>query len=172
MLAALVLAGSSGLGYSLPIAGAIAFLMLAVGVSYRQTIRAYPHGGGSYVVATDNLKSAQLKASAQGPNDLIDRLNLMNVVLVGHSTGGGEVAHYIGRHGSGRVSKLVLVGAVPPLISGDHARMATASAPADHAAVVVRMWAQPIAGVVEQSAAAAAPEPPKSFPPAAMSACA
>jgi amino acid transporter len=55
MLAILVLAGSAGLSYSLPIAGMIAFLMLAVGVSYRQTIRAYPHGGGSYIVATDNL---------------------------------------------------------------------------------------------------------------------
>ena len=55
MLAILVLAGSAGLSYSLPIAGVIAFLMLAVGVSYRQTIRAYPHGGGSYIVATDNL---------------------------------------------------------------------------------------------------------------------
>jgi amino acid transporter len=55
MLAVLVLAGSGGLRYSLPISGAIAFLMLAVGASYRQTIRAYPHGGGSYIVATDNL---------------------------------------------------------------------------------------------------------------------
>jgi amino acid transporter len=55
MLAILVLAGSGGLRYSLPIAATIAFLMLAVGVSYRQTIRAYPHGGGSYIVATDNL---------------------------------------------------------------------------------------------------------------------
>lgn len=55
MLAILVLAGSSGLSYSLPIAGTIAFLMFAVGASYRQTIRAYPHGGGSYIVATDNL---------------------------------------------------------------------------------------------------------------------
>jgi amino acid transporter len=55
MLAVLVLGGSAGLGYSLPISAAIAFLMLAVGVSYRQTIRAYPHGGGSYIVATDNL---------------------------------------------------------------------------------------------------------------------
>jgi amino acid transporter len=55
MLAILVLAGGAGLSYSLPIAGVIAFLMLAVGVSYRQTIRAYPHGGGSYIVATDNL---------------------------------------------------------------------------------------------------------------------
>jgi amino acid transporter len=55
MLAVLVLAGSAGLAYSLPIGAAIAFLMLAVGVSYRQTIRAYPHGGGSYIVASDNL---------------------------------------------------------------------------------------------------------------------
>ncbi len=55
MLAVLVLAGSAGLSYSLPIGAAIAFLMLAVGISYRQTIRAYPHGGGSYIVATDNL---------------------------------------------------------------------------------------------------------------------
>jgi amino acid transporter len=55
MLAILVLAGAAGLGWSLPIAAAIAFLMLAVGLSYRQTIRAYPHGGGSYIVASDNL---------------------------------------------------------------------------------------------------------------------
>jgi amino acid transporter len=55
MLAILVLAGSAGLSYSLPIAATIAFLMLAVGISYRQTIRAYPHGGGSYIVASDNL---------------------------------------------------------------------------------------------------------------------
>ncbi len=55
MLAVLVLAGSAGLRYSLPIAAAIVLLMLAVGVSYRQTIRAYPHGGGSYIVASDNL---------------------------------------------------------------------------------------------------------------------
>ncbi len=44
MLAILVLGAGAGLSYSLPIAAAIAFLMLTVGVSYRQTIRAYPHG--------------------------------------------------------------------------------------------------------------------------------
>ncbi|MEV8454105.1 APC family permease [Streptomyces sp. NPDC052095] len=55
MLTVLVLAGAAGLAYSLPVAGVIVFLMLAVGVSYRQTIRAYPHGGGSYIVAGDNL---------------------------------------------------------------------------------------------------------------------
>lgn len=55
MLAVLVLAGTAGLAYSLPVAAVVVFLMLAVGVSYRQTIRAYPHGGGSYIVAGDNL---------------------------------------------------------------------------------------------------------------------
>jgi non-heme chloroperoxidase len=48
--------------------------------------------------------------------ELIESLDLNNLVLVGHSTGGGEVAHYIGRHGSKRVDKVVLVGAVPPLM--------------------------------------------------------
>jgi non-heme chloroperoxidase len=47
---------------------------------------------------------------------LLDALDLRNVILVGHSTGGGEVTHYIGRHGTSRVSKLVLVGAIPPLM--------------------------------------------------------
>ncbi|MFC4527322.1 alpha/beta hydrolase [Dyella halodurans] len=47
---------------------------------------------------------------------LIEKLDLKNVVLVGHSTGGGEVAHYIGRHGNARVAKLVLIGAVPPIM--------------------------------------------------------
>ncbi|MGI5404785.1 alpha/beta fold hydrolase [Streptomyces sp. CA-135486] len=45
---------------------------------------------------------------------LIEHLGLDNVVLVGHSTGGGEVARYIGRHGTARVAKSVLLGAVPP----------------------------------------------------------
>ena len=48
--------------------------------------------------------------------DLIETLDLRNVVLVGHSTGGGEVTRYIGRHGTSRVAKVVLVAAVPPLM--------------------------------------------------------
>jgi non-heme chloroperoxidase len=47
---------------------------------------------------------------------LIDELDLSDVVLVGHSTGGGEVTRYIGRHGTERVAKVMLVGAVPPLM--------------------------------------------------------
>jgi non-heme chloroperoxidase len=48
--------------------------------------------------------------------DLIERLNLYDAVLVGHSTGGGEVTRYIGRHGTARVAKVVLVSAIPPLM--------------------------------------------------------
>lgn len=47
---------------------------------------------------------------------VINALDLKNVTLVGFSTGGGEVARYIGRHGTGRVKKAVLVSAVPPLM--------------------------------------------------------
>ena len=47
---------------------------------------------------------------------LLDALDLHDAVLVGNSTGGGEVAHYIGRHGTARLAKAVLVGAVPPLM--------------------------------------------------------
>jgi len=45
-----------------------------------------------------------------------EALDLKEAVHVGHSTGGGEVARYIGRHGTGRVAKVVLIGAVPPLM--------------------------------------------------------
>ncbi|NIX77288.1 alpha/beta fold hydrolase [Microvirga terricola] len=48
--------------------------------------------------------------------ELINSLDLHDAVLVGHSTGGGEVARYIGRHGTSRVAKAVLLGAVPPLM--------------------------------------------------------
>ncbi len=47
---------------------------------------------------------------------LIEALDLKDVTLVGHSTGGGEVARYIGRHGTSRVAKAVLIAAVPPLM--------------------------------------------------------
>lgn len=47
---------------------------------------------------------------------VLDELDVRDAMLVGHSTGGGEVAHYIARHGLSRVSKAVLVGAVPPLM--------------------------------------------------------
>jgi non-heme chloroperoxidase len=47
---------------------------------------------------------------------VIETLDLKNVTVVGHSTGGGEVARYLGRHGTKRVSKAVLIAAVPPIM--------------------------------------------------------
>ncbi len=66
MLSVLVLAGSAALRLSLPVAGALVVLMVAVGMSYRQTIRAYPHGAGSYLVASDNLGPRAGLAAAAG----------------------------------------------------------------------------------------------------------
>src|SRR6476659_1109517 len=47
---------------------------------------------------------------------LVDALDLKNVTMVGHSTGGGEVARYIGKYGTKRVAKAVLIAAVPPIM--------------------------------------------------------
>jgi non-heme chloroperoxidase len=47
---------------------------------------------------------------------VVEHLNLKNAIHVGHSTGGGEVVHYIARHGESRVSKAVIISAVPPLM--------------------------------------------------------
>lgn len=69
--------------------------------------------------------------------ELMDTLDLHQAVLVGHSAGGGEVTRYIGRHGTARVAKAVLVGAIPPLMlqtdtnpGGTRSRRSTPSAPA------------------------------------------
>jgi non-heme chloroperoxidase len=48
--------------------------------------------------------------------ELAAALDLKNAIHVGHSTGGGEVARYVARHGKGRVAKAVLIGAVPPIM--------------------------------------------------------
>jgi hypothetical protein len=66
MLAVLALAGSAALDLSLWISAAIVVLMLAVGLSYRQLIKAYPHGGGSYIVAGENLGQFPALIAAAG----------------------------------------------------------------------------------------------------------
>ena len=48
--------------------------------------------------------------------ELVETLDLKDAIHVGHSTGGGEVTRYIGRHGTARVAKAVLIGAIPPLM--------------------------------------------------------
>jgi non-heme chloroperoxidase len=78
---------------------------------------------GFRVVAHDRRGHGRSSQASSG-NDMngyaddlaavIEALDLRDVTLVGHSTGGGEVARYIGRHGTARVSKAVLIAAVPP----------------------------------------------------------
>jgi non-heme chloroperoxidase len=58
----------------------------------------------------------EMDTYADDLSDLIETLNLNGTTLIGHSTGGGEVARYIGRHGTKRIAKAVLVGAVTPLM--------------------------------------------------------
>ncbi|MBM0231384.1 alpha/beta hydrolase [Micromonospora sp. STR1_7] len=80
---------------------------------------------GFRVVAHDRRGHGR-SSQARGGNDMngyaddlaavIEAPDLRDVTLVGHSTGGGEVARYIGRHGTGRVAKAVLMSAVPPIM--------------------------------------------------------
>ncbi|HEX2933350.1 MAG TPA: alpha/beta hydrolase [Candidatus Binatia bacterium] len=80
---------------------------------------------GYRVVAHDRRGHGRSSQSSSG-NDMngyaddlaavIEALDLRNATLIGHSTGGGEVARYIGRHGSKRVAKVILVAAVPPIM--------------------------------------------------------
>ncbi|RPE43049.1 non-heme chloroperoxidase [Streptomyces sp. Ag109_O5-1] len=58
----------------------------------------------------------ELDTYADDLASVIETLDLRDVILVGHSTGGGEVTRYIGRHGTSRVAKAVLLGAIPPLM--------------------------------------------------------
>jgi amino acid transporter len=66
MLSFLVLAGTAGLALSAPIAAVLVLFMISVAVSYRQTVRAYPSGAGSYIVAGDNLGELAGLAAAIG----------------------------------------------------------------------------------------------------------
>jgi non-heme chloroperoxidase len=61
-------------------------------------------------------KGNDLDTYADDLAELTAHLDLRNAIHVGHSTGGGEVARYIGRHGTSRVAKAVLIGAIPPLM--------------------------------------------------------
>ncbi len=58
----------------------------------------------------------EMNTYADDLSGLFEALDLKSAVMVGHSTGGGEVARYLGRHGSKRVAKAVLISAVPPIM--------------------------------------------------------
>ena len=70
-------------------------------------------GGGR---SSQTWDGNDLNTYADDLHGLIEHLDLRDVVLVGHSTGGGEVTRYMGRHGTARVAAAVLLGAIPPLM--------------------------------------------------------
>jgi non-heme chloroperoxidase len=78
--------------------------------------RVIAHDRRSHGRSTQTWEGNHMDQYADDLSELIEKLDLRELTMVGHSTGGGEVAHYLGRHGTGRVSKAVLLGAVPPLM--------------------------------------------------------
>lgn len=87
-------------------------LLFFVGKGYR-VIAHDRRGHGRSSQARDGHDMDHYAADAAA---VIEHLDLRNAIHIGHSTGGGEAARYVARHGKDRVAKLVLIGAVPPLM--------------------------------------------------------
>lgn len=81
-----------------------------------QGYRAIAHDRRAHGRSSQTWEGHNLDTYADDLASLLETLDLRNVVLVGHSTGGGEVVRYVGRYGTERVGKVVLVGAIPPLM--------------------------------------------------------
>lgn len=78
--------------------------------------RVIAHDRRGHGRSTQTWHGNEMDTYADDLATVLEKLDLTGVTLVGHSTGGGEVAHYVGRHGSARVAKIVLVSAVPPFM--------------------------------------------------------
>jgi non-heme chloroperoxidase len=87
-------------------------MMFFLSQGYRVIAHDRRGNGRSSQTATGN----EMDTYAADVEQLAAHLDLRNAVHVGHSTGGGEVARYVARHGAGRVAKAVLIGAVPPIM--------------------------------------------------------
>jgi non-heme chloroperoxidase len=78
--------------------------------------RCIAHDRRGHVRSSQPWQGNDMDTYADDLATLVAALDLRDAMHVGHSTGGGEVARYIGRHGTQRVAKAVLIGAVPPLM--------------------------------------------------------
>ncbi len=78
--------------------------------------RCIPHDRRGHGRSSQPWNGNDMNTYADDLSELIETLDLNGITLVGHSTGGGEVARYIGRHGTRRVAKVVLLGSVAPLM--------------------------------------------------------
>jgi non-heme chloroperoxidase len=82
----------------------------------RQGYRVIAHDRRGHGRSSQTGSGNEMDTYADDLAAVIDSLDLKDAMLVGHSTGGGEISHYVGRHGTQRVSKMVLISAVPPLM--------------------------------------------------------
>jgi non-heme chloroperoxidase len=78
--------------------------------------RVIAHDRRGHGRSTQTWDGNEMDTYADDLAEIFNALDLKDAIMVGHSTGGGEVARYLGRHGTGRVSKAVLISAVPPLM--------------------------------------------------------
>ena len=78
--------------------------------------RVIAHDRRGHGRSTQTVTGNEMNTYAADVKELVEKLDLRDAVHIGHSTGGGEVARYIGRHGSKRVAMAVLISAVPPLM--------------------------------------------------------
>jgi non-heme chloroperoxidase len=78
--------------------------------------RVIAHDRRGHGRSTQTWDGNEMDTYADDLATLFDKLDLKDAIMVGHSTGGGEVARYLGRHGAKRVSKAVLISSVPPLM--------------------------------------------------------
>jgi non-heme chloroperoxidase len=82
----------------------------------RRGYRCIAHDRRGHGRSSQPWQGNEMNTYADDLAELVNNLDLTNAIHVGHSTGGGEVARYIGRHGSKRVAKAVLISAVPPFL--------------------------------------------------------
>ena len=78
--------------------------------------RVIAHDRRGHGRSTQTVNGNDMDTYAADVAELVAALDTKDAVHIGHSTGGGEVARYVARHGNGRVAKAVLIGAVPPLM--------------------------------------------------------
>src|ERR1700740_1906484 len=82
----------------------------------RQGYRVIAHDRRGHGRSDQTWNGNEMDTYADDGATLFEELDVSDVVFVGHPTGGGEVAHYLGRYGTRRVRKAVLIGAVPPIM--------------------------------------------------------
>jgi non-heme chloroperoxidase len=81
-----------------------------------QGFRVIAHDRRGHGRSTQTATGNEMDTYAADLAELVSALDLRDAIHICHSTGGGEVAHYVARHGKGRVAKAVLIGAVPPVM--------------------------------------------------------